>query len=95
MINAETRFEELTIDTFHFALRRGDLTAVELVDWYLARIQAHNKRGAEIQAVITVNPLAHDEAAAADDFFASTGNSSGRSTGCRCSSRTRQKQPAS
>jgi amidase len=69
----ETWFEELTIDAFHLALRRGDLTAVELVDWYLARIEAHNKRGAEIQAVITVNPRVRDEAAAADDFFASTG----------------------
>ena len=73
MTDLETRLEELTIDAFHLALRRGELTAVELVDWYLARIQAHNKRGAEIQAVVTVNPRVRDEAAAADDFLASTG----------------------
>ena len=56
------------------ALQRGELTAVELVDWYLARIRAHNNSGAEIQAVVTVNPRARDEAADRDEFFASTGS---------------------
>ena len=41
-----TQFEELTIAAFHTALRNGELTAAELVDWYLARIEAHNMAGA-------------------------------------------------
>jgi amidase len=71
--DVDTRFEELTIDDFHVGLRKGELTAVEVVDWYLARILAHNNLGAEIQAVVTVNPRVRAEAAAADDFFSSTG----------------------
>jgi amidase len=66
-------FEELTIDEFHDGLRRGDLTARQLIDWYLEQIQRHDTSGVEIQAVVTVNPRARDEAAEADHFFASTG----------------------
>ena len=66
-------FDELTIDAFHERLRMGELTATQLVDWYLDRIQTHNNLGPKIQAVVTVNPEARDEAVAADEFFASTG----------------------
>jgi amidase len=69
----DTKFEELTIDAFHVALRKGDLTSARLVDWYLARIEAHNNTGAEIHAVVTVNPRARDEAAARDAHFAAHG----------------------
>jgi amidase len=70
-------FEELTIDAFHSGLRQGQLTALQLVDWYLARIEAHDHAGAEIQAVVTVNPLAREEAASADRFLAQNGELSG------------------
>jgi hypothetical protein len=73
----DKKFEELTIDDFHTALRQGEMTSAELVDWYLARIEAHNNAGAEIQAVVTVNPHAHDDAAARDEFFATNGRLSG------------------
>ena len=73
----DTQFEELTIAAFHAALRNGELTAAELVDWYLARIRAHNMAGAKLQAVVTVNPRARDEAAARDEFLAATGRLSG------------------
>jgi amidase len=66
-------FEELTIDAFHTALRAGEVTAAELVDWYVARILAHNDAGAQLQAVVTVNPRAGEEAAACDEFFAANG----------------------
>ncbi len=36
----DNTLSELTIDGYHSAMRRGDLTAAELVDWYLARIPA-------------------------------------------------------
>jgi amidase len=66
--------EELTIDEFHTALRNSELSTAELVDWYLARIQAHNIAGAELQAVVTVNPLAREEAAACDEFLGAHGS---------------------
>jgi Asp-tRNA(Asn)/Glu-tRNA(Gln) amidotransferase A subunit family amidase len=75
--NIDTQFEELTIAAFHSALRSGQLTAAGLVDWYLARIQAHNTAGAQLQAVVTVNPRARDEAAARDESLAATGRLSG------------------
>ena len=52
---------------------RGEITAAELVDWYLARIEAHNLAGAELQAVVTVNPGAREEALARDEFLAAEG----------------------
>ena len=51
----------------------GEITAAELVDWYLARIEAQNHAGAELQAVVTVNPRAREDAAARDEFFATEG----------------------
>jgi Asp-tRNA(Asn)/Glu-tRNA(Gln) amidotransferase A subunit family amidase len=72
-----TIFEELTIDGFHTALRSREMTSADLVHWYLARIESHNQAGAEIQAVVTVNPRARDEAAAADAYFAANGQLSG------------------
>ena len=71
MTGLEQQFEELTIDRFHTLLRAGELTVSALVDWYLQRIEAHDRAGAQIQAVVTVNPLAREEAAARDRFFAS------------------------
>ena len=68
---------ELSIDGFHSALRNGELTAVELVDWYLARIEANNTSGAQIQAVVTTNPRAREDAAAQDEFLAANGRLSG------------------
>jgi Asp-tRNA(Asn)/Glu-tRNA(Gln) amidotransferase A subunit family amidase len=73
MTDIDRKCAELTIAAFHTALVEGELTAVELVDWYLARIQAHNNAGAEIQAVVTVNPSAREEAAARDEFLATEG----------------------
>jgi amidase len=77
MTGLDARCNELTIDAFHGALRRGELTTVELVDWYLARIRAHDSSGAEIQAVVTVNPRARNDAVDRDEFFASTGDFQG------------------
>jgi amidase len=77
VIDRDNTFDELTIDGFHAAMRRGDLTAAELVDWYLARIDAHNDTGAELHAVVTVNPRARDDAAARDEFLAANGTLTG------------------
>jgi amidase len=69
----DNTWAELTIDGCHAAMRRGDLTASELVDWYLARIHAHNEAGVGLRAVVTVNPRARDEAAARDASLAANG----------------------
>jgi Asp-tRNA(Asn)/Glu-tRNA(Gln) amidotransferase A subunit family amidase len=73
-IDRDRQLEDLTVDAFHGALLRGALTAAELVDRCLARIQAHDRAGAEIQAVVTINPLAREEAAARDEFLAAHGD---------------------
>jgi amidase len=70
----DSEFEELTIGDFLARVLAGTLTSVELVNWYLARIEATNESGPELQAVVTVNPRALDEAADRDAFFASTGD---------------------
>ena len=69
----DEKFCELTISAFHAALQSGEITAAELVDWYLGRIEAHNLAGAELQAVVTVNPMARADAIARDDFLATEG----------------------
>jgi Asp-tRNA(Asn)/Glu-tRNA(Gln) amidotransferase A subunit family amidase len=50
------------------------VTATALVDWYTARIRAHNDSGAELHAVVTVNPQARAEAKVTDEYLAATGN---------------------
>lgn len=69
----DEKFSELTIAAFHAALLSGEITAAELVDWYLARIDAHNLAGVGLQAVVTVNPGARDQALARDEFLARQG----------------------
>jgi amidase len=57
---------EATIPELQRAMERGELTSVELVDFYLARISAYDDDGPELNAFITVNPHARQEAAALD-----------------------------
>ncbi|MEU7769364.1 amidase [Nocardia sp. NPDC049190] len=70
-------FAELTIDELHTALRDRRITSMELVDWYLARIDAQDKAGAAIQAIVTVNPRARDEAAERDRYLSEHGDLAG------------------
>ena len=44
------------------ALERGEVTSVELVDAYLARIAAFDQQGPTINAIVTINPNARDMA---------------------------------
>lgn len=59
--------EEVTIAELVARLTRGELTAVELVDRYLARIEALDRRGPALRAVIEVNPDARAIAAKLDE----------------------------
>ena len=53
---------ETTIDDIHGAYKSSQLTARQLVQTYLNRIEAYNKQGPAINAIITLNPNALDEA---------------------------------
>ncbi len=54
-------------------METGELTAVELVDFYLARIAAYDNAGPKLNALILVNPAARDEAADLDAERADSG----------------------
>jgi amidase len=57
--------DETTIPDIHAALRGGSLTCRSLVEQYLKRIDADDKQGAALNAIVMVNPRA---LAAADDL---------------------------
>ena len=59
------RLEETTIQLIHAAFRARSLTCRSLVEQYLARIDAHDKRGAALNAIVLVNP---DALKVADDL---------------------------
>jgi len=52
------RIEEATIADIQAALRGGSVTCRALVEQYLARIDAHDKTGAAINAIVMTNPAA-------------------------------------
>ena len=55
-----------TIPELQEAMAQGDVTSVELVRQYLARIEAFDGRGPKLNSMIYVNPRALDDAAALD-----------------------------
>lgn len=65
---------EATIAQVHEAMRNGALTASDLVDGYLARIDAYDRSGPQLNSVITVNPEARQRAAELDEHLRSTGD---------------------
>jgi len=59
------RIEETTIAQIQTAFRDGSLTCRALVEQYLARIDAHDKKGAALNAIVMTNP---DALKTADDL---------------------------
>jgi amidase len=59
------RLEETTIAQIQSAFRDGSLTCRSLVERYLARIDAHDKKGAALNAIVMTNP---DALKTADDL---------------------------
>ena len=57
---------ERTIPELQAAMACGEITAVELVRQYLARIEAFDQDGPKLYAMIHINPRAIEEAAALD-----------------------------
>jgi amidase len=68
LLGAESRFDafEKTIPELQQALTRGEVSSKELVRQYLERIDAFDRRGPKLDAMIYVNPRALDEAEALD-----------------------------
>src|ERR1700680_2284270 len=64
---------ETTIDDIHAAFKSGKLTAHQLVQGYLDRIDAYDKQGPNINSVITINPNALAEADRLDAAFRTSG----------------------
>src|SRR5215475_7778048 len=64
---------ETTVDDIHMAFRSGKLTARELVQGYLDRINAYDKQGPNINSIITINPNALAEADKLDAALRTSG----------------------
>lgn len=75
LVAAQPAFElvEAGIDDVTRAIERGEVTARQITAQALARIDAYDKRGAAINAIVTVNPRALDRAAQLDRAFAAGG----------------------
>jgi amidase len=70
---APFRVEETTIREVHDAMTARRLTCRTLVDAYVKRIDAYDKNGPGINAIVQVNPDAQREADELDRRFAQTG----------------------
>ena len=64
---------ETTIEAVHAAYNAGSLTAHQLVQLYLDRIEAYDKQGPAINAIISINPEALREADRLDAAFETSG----------------------
>jgi Asp-tRNA(Asn)/Glu-tRNA(Gln) amidotransferase A subunit family amidase len=64
---------ETSIAAIHAAYKSGDLTCHELVQKYLDRIAAYDKKGPAINAIISLNPRALEEADSLDAAFRKSG----------------------
>jgi len=68
------RVAEKSIAEIHEAMKSDPrLTAQELVEAYLARIDAYDKQGPFINSIITINPKAMEIAARLDEEYAESG----------------------
>jgi Asp-tRNA(Asn)/Glu-tRNA(Gln) amidotransferase A subunit family amidase len=63
------RIEEATIAQIHQAMRDGRLTCRSLVEQYLRRIDAYDKNGPALNAIVVVNPQAREQAGELDRAF--------------------------
>ncbi len=67
------RVEETTIAQIHAAMKAGQLTCRALVEQYLRRIDAYDKNGPAINAIVVLNPDALQQADDLDRRFAQGG----------------------
>jgi amidase len=64
---------ETTIEDVHAAYKSGRLTCRQLIQMYLDRIEAFDKKGPQINAIITINPEALTEADRLDAAYKASG----------------------
>src|SRR2546425_3018945 len=67
------QLQETTIEAVQNAYKAGRLTAHQLVELYLKRIDAYDKKGPAINSIITINPKALEEADRLDAAFKRSG----------------------
>ena len=67
------KIEETSITEIHQAIEEGRLTVRQLVELYLARIEAYDRQGPAINALVTLNPRALERADELDRRFAEAG----------------------
>jgi len=65
--------QEATIENIQDAYRSGRLTSHQLVQLFVNRIEAYDKKGPGINAVITINPKALEDADRLDASFKASG----------------------
>jgi amidase len=72
---AQQRFtiEEATIAGLHAEMKAGRLTCRALVEHYLRRIEAYDKKGPALNAIVVVNPRANAEADDLDRRYKASG----------------------
>ncbi|MBI4454886.1 MAG: hypothetical protein HY644_03195 [Acidobacteria bacterium] len=64
---------DATVDDIHNAYKLGQLTSRQLVQLYLDRIEAYDKKGPNINSIITVNPKALEDADKLDAALKTSG----------------------
>ncbi len=67
------RLQETTITDIQSAFSEGGLSARQLAEFYLNRIEAYDRDGPKINSIITVNPNAIEQAERLDIAFGQTG----------------------
>ncbi|MBI4458456.1 MAG: amidase, partial [Acidobacteria bacterium] len=67
------RLMEATVEDIQAAYKSGQLTAHQLVQMYLDRIEAYDKKGPAINSIITLNNKALQEADRLDAAFKTSG----------------------
>ena len=72
-VAAPFKIDEASIADVHRAMVGGGLTARQLVEAYLKRIEAYDKKGPAINAIIQLNPKALEEADRLDAAFKKSG----------------------
>src|SRR3954470_16679368 len=65
--------EEATIAQVHDAMKAGRLTCHQLVQLYVRRIEAYDKNGPAINAIVILNPEVEKQAEELDRRFAQSG----------------------
>ena len=73
MAQANLNIVEATIDDIHTGYKSGQLTCRQVVQMYLDRIEAFDKNGPNINALITVNSNALEEADRLDAAYKASG----------------------